>query len=77
MSATPTIWYTPEELVPRLRMDLSKIRGLCRSGQMAWRPQNPDSRTPRYLISEEAVQAYERAITRPVTVRPLRRNYAA
>ena len=71
-----TVWHTPRELVPRLRLSVREIRGLCASRQMAWRPRNPDSLTTYYLISEEAVQAYERAVTRQALVKPLRRAAA-
>lgn len=72
-----TVWYTPEELAARLRMPARMVRGLCASGQIAWRPANPDARLVRYLISEYAVKDYERAVTRPATLKPLRRKYAA
>lgn len=70
-----TVWHTPAELAPRLRMTTRQVRGLCASRQIAWRPRNPDSHTAHYLISEEAALAYERAVTRPALVKPLRRNY--
>ena len=56
-------------------MSVRKIRGLCASRQIAWRPKNPDAVNPYYLISEEAVQAYERAVTRQALVKPLRRAW--
>ena len=68
-----TVWHTPAELAPRLRMTTRQVQGLCASRQIAWRPKNTDSLTTYYLISEEAVQAYERAVTRPALVKPLRR----
>jgi hypothetical protein len=69
-----TVWHTPEELAKRLRMTTRQVRGLCASRQIAWRPANPDAVHTRYLISEEAVLAYEKAVTRPALVKPLRRR---
>jgi len=68
-----TTWYTPKELAPRLRLTVREVCGLCASRQIAWRPRNPDALNVRYLISEEAVQAYERVTTRPALVKPLRK----
>lgn len=69
-----TVWHTPEELSARLRMPVRQVRGLCASRQIAWRPANPDAVNARYLISEEGVLAYERAVTRQALVKPLHRH---
>ena len=68
-----TVWHTPKEVAIRLRTTERKVQGLCASRQLAWRPANPDARNTRYLISEEAVAAYEEATTRPALIKPLRR----
>lgn len=66
-------WRTPKEAAQRLRLTVEEVRGLCASRQLAWRPRNPDAKVTHYLISDEALDAYEQVTTRPALVKPLRR----
>ncbi|MBA8794921.1 hypothetical protein FHX74_002549 [Friedmanniella endophytica] len=66
-------WFTTAEVAERLRTTREQVQLLCQTGQIAWRPQNPSARRRIYLISDEAIAAYEEATTRPATIRPLRR----
>jgi len=68
------IWHTAGETAKRLRQPVEQVYLLCVTGQIAWRPKNPQSRRVQYLISEEAIQDYERATTVQAKTRPLRRT---
>jgi hypothetical protein len=54
--------YTPPELARRYRVTADKVLGWIRSGQLSAVnvAQRPDGR-PRWRISQEAIEAFERA----------------
>lgn len=66
-------WHTPTEVAKELRMSVLEVRTACATGQMTYRPANPEAAKPRYLISDEAIAEYVRKTTVQATVRPLRR----